>query len=117
MSKFFTLSGGNMHANRKSRHLYDLEKMMDCDFALQAINDDELWETIRHHRETFTRMNGVDYTPDIRKRICLIPPETILAEWQQDYATMANSMIYGKKLTFDELITRIEKLQEKFKTI
>ena len=116
LHEIFT-SGGNMKANRKSRHLYDLGKMMDCDFALQAIKDDELWETIRHHRETFTRMNSVDYTHDIRKRICLIPPETVFAEWKQDYETMSNLMIYGKKPTFDELITKIKKLQEKFRTV
>ena len=113
LHEIFT-SGGNMHANRKSRHLYDLERMMDCDFAQKAIKDDILWETIRHHREVFTRMNGVDYTPDIRKRIVLIPPETVIAEWRQDYATMSNSMIYGNKLTFDALRKQIEKLQSNF---
>jgi hypothetical protein len=114
LHEIFT-SGGNMHANRKSRHFYDLERMMDCDFAMKAIADNELWETIRHHREVFTRMNGVDYTPDIRKRIVLIPPKQVIAEWQQDYETMRNSMIYGDKLTFDELMKRIEELQERFR--
>ena len=45
--------GGQMLANRKSRHLYDLEKMMDKDFAIKAISDNELWNTIRHHREKY----------------------------------------------------------------
>jgi hypothetical protein len=114
LHEIFT-SDGNMHANRKSRHFYDLERMMDCDFAIKAIADNELWETIRHHREVFTRMNGVDYTPGIRKRLVLIPPEQVIAEWQQDYETMRNSMIYGDKLTFDELLKRIEELQERFR--
>ncbi|MDR2652598.1 MAG: nucleotidyl transferase AbiEii/AbiGii toxin family protein [Prevotellaceae bacterium] len=114
LHEIFT-SGGNMRANRKSRHFYDLERMMDCDFAIKAIADNELWETIRHHREVFTRINGVDYTPDIRKRIVLIPPERVIVEWQQDYETMRNSMIYGNKLTFDELLKRMEELQERFR--
>jgi hypothetical protein len=114
LHEIFT-SGGNMHANRKSRHFYDLERMMDCDFAIKAIADNELWETIRHHREVFTRINGVDYTPDIRKRIVLIPPEQVIAEWRQDYETMRNSMIYGDKLTFDELMKRMEELQDRFR--
>ncbi|MDR1225998.1 MAG: nucleotidyl transferase AbiEii/AbiGii toxin family protein [Prevotellaceae bacterium] len=114
LHEIFT-SGGNMHANRKSRHLYDLERMMGCDFAVKAVADNELWETIRHHREVFTRVNGVDYTPDIRKRIVLIPPKQAIAEWQQDYETMRNSMIYGDSLAFDELLKRIEELQERFR--
>ncbi|MDR3184094.1 MAG: nucleotidyl transferase AbiEii/AbiGii toxin family protein [Prevotellaceae bacterium] len=114
LHEIFT-SGGNMHANRKSRHFYDLERMMDCDFAIKAIVDNEFWETIRHHREVFTRINDVDYTLDIRKRIVLIPPEQVIIEWRQDYEIMCNSMIYGNKLTFDELLKRIEELQERFR--
>lgn len=49
-------------AERKSRHLYDLLRMMDKDFAQDAISDDELWESIRHHREIFTSVRGMDYT-------------------------------------------------------
>jgi hypothetical protein len=79
LHEIFT-SGENMHANRKNRHFYDLGRMMDCDFAIKAITGNELWETIRHHREVFTRINGVDYTSDIRKRIVLIPPEQLIAE-------------------------------------
>ena len=59
-------------ANRKSRHLYDLVRMMSTDIATRAIANDELWNTIHHHRELFTSMSGVDYTPDIRKRIRLL---------------------------------------------
>lgn len=59
-------------ANRKSRHLYDLARMMSTDIATRAIANDELWNTIHHHRELFTSMSGVDYTPDIRKRIRLL---------------------------------------------
>jgi hypothetical protein len=114
LHEFFT-AYRNVSANRKSRHLYDLERMMDCDFAVKAIADNELWETIRHHREVFTHVNGVDYTPDVRKRIILIPPESAWAEWKNDYETMCNSMIYGEKLTFDKLMERINELQKRFR--
>lgn len=43
-------------ANRKSRHLYDLAQMMSTDIATRAIANDELWNTIHHHRELFTSM-------------------------------------------------------------
>jgi len=112
LHEIFT-SNGRMLANRKSRHLYDLEKMMDNDFAIKAISDNELWNTIRHHREKFTHISGVDYSQDIRPNICLVPPKKVIDDWKQDYETMQRTMIYGKSLTFDELINRIKQLEER----
>lgn len=113
LHEIFT-GGGPMTADRKSRHLYDLEKMMDLEFAVKAIIDDELWSNIHHHREVFTHVNDVDYTPDIRQRICLVPPKPVLSEWRRDYETMQNAMIYGDSLPFEELIERITELQKRF---
>lgn len=110
-------ANGNMLAERKSRHLYDLEKMMDCDFAIKAIFDNELWNAIHHHREVFTRIKGVDYSQDIRKNNCLIPPPQIIDDWREDYEKMQSSMIYGESLSFDELIDKIKQLSEKMRQI
>lgn len=101
--------------DRKSRHLYDLERMMDCDFAKAAITNDDLWNTIYHHREMFTHMKDVDYTPDIRDRIVLLPPANIRNIWKSDYETMRGTMIYGESVSFDELLIRMEKLQTRFR--
>jgi len=116
LHEIFT-SSGKMLANRKSRHLYDLEKMMDNDFAIAAISDNLLWDTIRYHREKFTHINGVDYSQDIRTNICLIPPVEVINDWQQDYETMQRTMIYGKSLPFDKLMERIKELNERFRNI
>lgn len=70
--------------------------MMSTNIATRAIVNDELWNTIHHHRELFTSMNGVDYTPDIRKRIILIPPGEVMENWRDDYKDMQSSMIYGE---------------------
>jgi len=108
---------GDMTADRKSRHLYDLEKMMDQKFAVKAISNDELWNAIHHHREIFTRIGNVDYTPDIRQRICLIPPQSIIQDWKQDYGTMQQTMIYGDSPTFEKIIERMEELQTRFHSL
>ena len=102
-------------ADRKSRHLYDLEHMMDKDFAIEAIKDDNLWLTIHHHREVFTRMRDVDYSEDIRKRIVLTPPEKYYQLWALDYANMQSSMIYDKSISFEELMERMRELENRFK--
>lgn len=104
---------GVKNAERRSRHLYDLEKMMDMGFALRAVSDDELWNMICQHREVFTRVKGVDYTPDVRKRICLTPPEEVTEAWRADYKNMQD-MIYGTTLSFDELLKRMKILEERF---
>ena len=116
LHELFTTHKGDK-AERKSRHLYDLEKMMDKSFAIEAISNNELWETIAHHRKLFTSVLGVDYTPDIRKRIQLIPPSNVVAIWEKDYREMQDSMIYGNSLPFNTLLERIHILQNRFHNI
>ena len=116
LHELFSVAGYGANANRKSRHLYDLYQMMDKDFAIAAVKDDELWENIRHHREIFTSVKDVDYTPDIRKRIVLIPREDIISVWEKDYAEMLVNMIYGyNKPTFKQIIDKMQVLQDRIR--
>ena len=97
------------------KHLYDLNRMMDRYFAVAAIQDDALWEHIRHHREKFTSILGVDYSGDNRDRICLVPPEKHIDDWRKDYQYMCDSMIYGEKPTFAELMESMSELERRFR--
>ena len=115
LHELFSVDHESLPANRRSRHLYDLNRMMDKDFAIEAIQDDHLWESIRHHREMFTSIVGVDYSGDIRSRICLVPPEKHLDDWCKDYEKMCDSMIYGPKPTFAELMASMEDLERRFR--
>ena len=114
LHELFSTDAGSI-VNRKSRHLYDLEKMMDCEFALDAIKNDELWNVIQHHRDVFTHMRDVDYTPDIRDRIILVPSEKIRKVWENDYKNMQGAMIFGESLPFGKLLKRMEELQGRFR--
>ena len=102
-------------AERKSRHLYDLERMMDKEFAINATKDNDLWNTIHHHRDVFTHIHDVDYTPDIRDRIVLTPPTVYYQTWLNDYTNMQVSMIYGDSISFDKLIGRMKELEQRFR--
>lgn len=103
-------------AERKSRHLYDVEKMMDKDFALRAVEDDELWNSINRHRARFSSIHGVDYTKDLRKEICLTPPDDVISLWEEDYRYMMEHMIYnGTAFPFYELMLRMHELEERFR--
>ena len=113
LHEMFSIEGHGMRAERKSRHLYDLYKMMSRPFAEEAIADSELWESIRHHREIYTSVSGMDYTPDVRKRLVLVPREDIIDVWKTDYEQMMGSMIYGEKPSWDELMQAMKELQER----
>lgn len=117
LHELFTTDGCR-NANRKSRHLYDLCKMLEAGIAERAISDDKLWETIRHHREVFTSIRDVDYTPDVRKRIVLTPPESVIGEWKNDYDTMVANMIYEDKVPiFSDIIKGMTKIEHMFKAV
>lgn len=111
LHEIFSVEGRGGIADRKSRHLYDLSRMMNKDFALSAINDDKLWESIRHHREIFTSINGVNYEPDVRHRLVLVPREDIQSAWEDDYKSMCSSMIFGNKPTFKQLMEQMAELE------
>lgn len=117
LHELFSIDRDNLTANRRSRHLYDIERMMDKPFALVAVHDDELWEHIRLHRMAFTAMLGVDYNDHMRMELCLTPPDKWLRDWQEDYQRMCATMIYGEKLSFEQLMQRIKELESRFRSI
>jgi predicted nucleotidyltransferase component of viral defense system len=96
---------------RKSRHLYDLEKLMDTGFAKAALADRELYRTIVEHRKTITPLRGIDYSNHTPDKINPIPPDTIIGEWEKDYLSMQENMLYQPSLSFDKLIARINELK------
>ena len=107
--------GVAVSANRRSRHLYDLHMMMRKGIDKRAVSDDELWNTIHHHRSTLTSISGVDYTPDIRSRIVLTPPAECVEDWKSEYQAMQGSMIYNNPPSFEELLQSMAELEMAFK--
>lgn len=99
--------------DRLSRHLYDLEKLMDTEHGKAAINDTDLYKGIVAHREKFNPLRGLDYANHIPSKIKIIPPNSVIKEWEKDYQAMTQNMIYGDPLNFDKLIKRILELQER----
>jgi len=100
--------------NRMSRHLYDLEKLMDNSYCKNVLNDSSLYNEIIKHREQFTSMAGVDYSTHKPETISFVPPDSVLKNWEKDYQLMQENMIYGDSLSFKELIDRIRELNRRF---
>ena len=105
----------NIRVNRMSRHLYDLEKLMNTAFAEHAFADTELYLAIVNHRKHLTVIKGVDYSTHSPDKINFIPPDTVFDKWKNDYETMLGNMTYGDTLPFDTLLERIKLLNERFR--
>lgn len=107
----------NPRYKRMSRHLYDIEKMMDLPFG-EAIYDSELYNNVIKHRSVFNKIDGIDYNLHKPNSINFIPPESIINEWEKDYDSMQKNFIYDqRKLSFSELIERMEELTKRIREI
>lgn len=99
---------------RMSRHLYDLERLMDTEFGKVALEDDELYGKIVEHRRKFYHVGYADYDKDYRERISFLPPESCIEAWRADYDELLMHFVYGNKLSFDELLERVNELNRRF---
>ncbi|MBM3405081.1 MAG: nucleotidyl transferase AbiEii/AbiGii toxin family protein [Bacteroidetes bacterium] len=113
----FQQTTDKIRVERKSRHMYDLEKLMDTDFARSALTDQDLYRTIVEHRRIITPLRGINYANHDPENIRLIPPPSVLAEWEKDYHSMAESMISKPSLNFHDLLKRLEELNKRINRI
>ena len=101
-----------MRIERLSRHLYDIEKLSQTPYFQKALSDKDLYSKIVAHRSKFSHLEGVDYTKHFSPHIQIVPPPGLLPLWEKDYNEMVESMIYGEKMPFNKLITRIIDIQK-----
>jgi hypothetical protein len=113
----FSQEPEKIRITRLSRHLYDLERLMDTEHGIASLQDKELYNNIVAHREKFNPLRGLDYGNHTPDKIKIIPPQTVIKEYENDYSEMAKFMIYGEALTFDRLVKRISDLQIKINEI
>jgi len=107
-----------IRTTRMSRHLYDLEKMMDTSFAQSALQNIALYKTVINHRQKFNNTQGIDYQTHYPAFIQIVPPENLISSWQEDYETLKQSFIYeDTKKTFDEIIERLQELTKRIREI
>ena len=102
---------------RMSRHLYDLEKLMDTEYGKEALADRKLYEAIVEHRRAYYALKYVDYDQHNPATIKFMIPEHALEAWKSDYANMRRFFIYGHSLEFEELMRKMAELQEKVRNI
>ena len=103
----------NPRSMRMSRHLYDLEKLMDTQYGREALANRSLYDAIIEHRRTYYALKYVNYDLHAPETINFVIPERAMETWIADYADMRRYFIYGQSLEFDALMERIKELQDK----
>ena len=93
---------------RMSRHYYDIAQIIVTDYGKNALQDKKLFRQIIQHREKYTPIKTVDYSKLTIETLKLFPNEKILELYKKDYKQMKESMIYGKKLNFEEILEIIK---------
>jgi predicted nucleotidyltransferase component of viral defense system len=113
----FQLPTEKIKVERKSRHLYDLEKLMDTEYAMAALSNNKLYKTIVEHRAKLTPLRGIDYADHTPDKINPIPPDAIIGAWEKDYQAMQESMLYNPSLPFNKLIDRMSELKTRINNL
>jgi hypothetical protein len=113
--EFSRTDKSKIRTERMSRHLYDLVTMVNNGVTNDALNDHDLYESLIIHRKRYIGATWADYSTLTYQTISFLPPEHILAAYEQDYIEMQKEMIYGETLSFEELIEQLKILQGKFR--
>ncbi|MGE0073846.1 MAG: nucleotidyl transferase AbiEii/AbiGii toxin family protein [Sphaerochaetaceae bacterium] len=103
--------------DRMSRHLYDLEKMMDTEIAQRAFRNEAMYIDVVEHRRRFIGLKGFEYDTLYPQFLNFIPPDSVRSTWERDYRVMRESIIYGDSLNFPMLLERIGELNRRFRLL
>lgn len=110
----FTKPLDQIRVDRLTRHLYDLERIMDTDYGKDAILNDELFNNIVEHRKIMNRVKNINYDNHEKGKLKIIPPDEVIYKWKDDYKTMQENMIAGESLDWEYLIARIKEIETRF---
>lgn len=102
----------NPRSKRMSRHLYDLERLMDTEYGKDALHNKSLYDEIVNHRSVYNKIDGIDYEMHSPYTLDFLPPSHLIDEWRKDYEVMSDQFSYHQenRMTFEVLIERMKEL-------
>jgi len=95
-----------------SRHYYDVAMLLDTEEGKTAATDFNLLAIVAKHKATFFRSSWASYDTAKPGTLRLLPSELRIKDLRGDYRAMAPMMFDEKPLPFDEILAKIQKLQE-----
>lgn len=99
---------------RMARHYYDVWCLVTRGVADRAAADQALFARVAEHREIFFRLSWVDYATLCPGSLRLTPPPEHRDAWRRDYEEMAESMFYGERPDFDEILSVVSEFERDF---
>lgn len=106
-----------IRVKRMSRHLYDIHRMLSTPVADEALGDNGLYNTVIEHRRAFIGLKSFDYNTLAKSTLNFIPPTSVYDAWKADYNMMLKDMIYGKPISFEQIIQELKQLNERINTM
>ena len=106
-----------IRVERMSRHMYDIGQMLKTPIAENAVRNKQLYREVINHRRTFIGLRGFDYNTLYPNTLNIIPPVSIIKQWETDYENMRLHMIYGESVSFEELINNLKDLNENIRNL
>jgi len=98
----------SIRIERLSRHLYDVDRLIQTGHGNNVLQNEDLYREIVNHRKTITPIRGIDYSRHKPEFINPIPPTEIIEGWKKDYTIMQEQMIHGHSLTFEQMVANID---------
>lgn len=113
----FAKPTSQIRVERMSRHLYDIDQMLDTDIAESAIRNNDLYRQVIDHRKKFIGLKGFDYSTLEKATIHFVPEGETREKWANDYKNTIMSMVLGDAHTFEEVIKRFEDFNRKINSM
>lgn len=101
---------------RMARHYYDVFRLIDSGIADKAAADIPLFEQVAGHREIFFPVSWVDYGTLRPETLEILPKDTQVEEWQNDYVAMQGEMFSVAPPDFGVILQAVSRFQDEFRT-
>lgn len=95
-----------------SRHYYDVAMLLDTEEGKAASKDFELLAQVVKHKSVFFRSAWASYDTAKPGTLKIIPSDDRLKDLRSDYRDMAPMMFDGDPPTFDDIVARLQGLQD-----
>ncbi len=102
---------------RMARHYYDVWCLITRGVAERAAGNLRLFRRVIEHREIFFPISWVDYSAIGQGTLRLLPPAEHRTEWQRDYTEMAETMFYGARPPFEEILSVVAEFERRFNDV
>lgn len=103
---------GKPLASRMSRHYYDMAQLTQHAAKRRALANLDLLSEVGHHNSVFFKAAWARYEDAKPGSLRLVPGKNLEAALRRDYAGM-REMIIGTAPSFDEVLSKIVKLEAK----